>query len=393
MKYDFDKFVSRENTNSAKWNYIKESVGVEDALPMWVADMDFETVPEVKDAIIARAQHNIYGYTARSDEYYEAIINWNEKRHGWKVEKKWITHSSGVVNALFNIIGAFTNPGDGVIIQSPVYHPFYRAIKSQGCKIILNPLKVVDDKYIPDIEDLEEKLKHNSNVKLLVLCNPHNPVGRVFTEEELTAIGELCLKYKVLVVSDEIHSDLVFKQYKHTPFAAISKEFEQNSIICTAPSKTFNLAGLATSNIIIPNEELKKRYDLACEKLALKSYNIFGAVACEAAYKYGEQWLEELLDYIEGNKNYALEFIKERIPKLKLNDIEGTYFLWVDCRELGLNKEELEQFMLHKARLWFNQGHIFGSEGEGFVRINLACQRATVEEAMKRLENAVNSLL
>jgi cystathionine beta-lyase len=390
MKYDFDKFVSRENTHSVKWNYIKESVGVEDALPMWVADMDFETVPEIKDAIIVRAQHNIYGYTARSDEYYQTIIDWNEKRHGWKVEKSWITHSAGVVNALFNIIRSFTSSEDGVIIQSPVYHPFYRAIKSCDCKIILNPLKIVDGRYVPDIEDLENKLKSN-RVKLLILCNPHNPVGRVFAKEELTAIGELCLKYKVLVVSDEIHSDLVFKQHKHIPFASISKDFEQNSIICTAPSKTFNLAGLATSNIIIPNEELKKKYDIACEKLSLKSYNIFGAVACEAAYRYGEEWLDELLEYICGNKNYALNFIKTKIPKLKANDIEGTYFLWVDCRGLGLSKEELEHFMLHEAKLWLNQGYIFGSEGEGFVRINIACQRSTVEEAMKRLEKAVNS--
>lgn len=391
MKYEFDAFVSRENTCSVKWNYTKESVGVEDALPLWVADMDFETVPEVKEAILARAQHGIYGYTARSESYYQTLIDWNQKRHGWKIEKKWITHSAGVVNGLFNAIRALAQPGDGIVIQSPVYHPFYSAIQKCGCKVILNPLKYVDHHYTPDIEDLEKKLKEN-NVRLLILCNPHNPVGRVFTREELTAIGELCLQYNVVVISDEIHSDLVFKPYRHIPFASISKDFEQNTVVCTAPSKTFNLAGLETSNIIIPNEELRRKYDTLCENMAVKGFNIFGAVACEAAYKYGAEWLAGLLEYLEGNKKFAIGFIKERIPKLKFNDPEGTYFLWLDCRELGFSKAELERFMLQKAKLWFNQGHIFGTEGVGFVRMNIACQRKTVEEAMRRLENAVASL-
>lgn len=391
MKYDFDAFVSRENTCSVKWNYTKESVGVEDALPLWVADMDFETVPEVKEAILARAQHGIYGYTARSEGYYQALVDWIQKRHGWKIEKKWITHSAGVVNGLFNAIRALAQPGDGIVIQSPVYHPFYNAIRKCGCKVILNPLKYVDHHYTPDIEDLKKKLKEN-NVKLLILCNPHNPVGRVFTREELTAVGELCLRHNVVVISDEIHSDLVFKPYRHIPFASISRDFEQNTVICTAPSKTFNLAGLETSNIIIPNEELRRKYDTLCENMAVKGFNIFGAVACEAAYKYGAEWLDGLMEYLEGNKKFAIDFIKERIPKLKVNDPEGTYFLWLDCRELGFSKVELERFMLQKAKLWFNQGHIFGTEGEGFVRMNIACQRKTVEEAMRRLENAVASL-
>jgi len=391
MKYDFDAFVNRENTNSTKWNYAKESVEIEDVLPMWIADMDFETVPEIREAIITRAQHNIYGYSSYSDEYYKAIIDWFQKRHDWKIEKKWISHSVGVVNALYNVIRAFTNPNDGVIIQTPIYPPFYRSIKSYGCKTILNPLKIINNRYVPDIEDLENKFKNNS-VKLLLLCNPHNPVGRVFTKEELTMVGELCLKYKVIVISDEIHSDLVFKQYKHIPFASISKDFEQNSVICTAPSKTFNLAGLSTSNIIIPNQELKKKYDNTCKNIALKSFNIFGAIACEAAYKYGGEWLDQLLGYIEENKNYVLDFIKKKIPKLKVNDIEATYLLWINCRALGFNKDDLEKFMLNKAKLWFNQGYNFGIEGEGFVRMNIACPRSIVEEAMKRLENAVNTL-
>lgn len=388
MKYDFDKVIDRGNTNSVKWNYAKEYVGVEDALPMWVADMDFETVPEIKEAIIARAQHPIYGYTARSDGYYQVLIDWNQKRHGWKIEKKWITHSSGVVNALYTSIRALTRPGDGVLIQPPVYHPFYRAISKCGTRAVLNPLKIEDGKYVPDLEDFESRLRQD-NVRLFILCNPHNPVGRVFAREELEAMGELCLKYKVTVVADEIHSDLVFKQYKHIPFASISKDFEQNTLVCTAPSKTFNLAGLATSNIIISNEELRRKYDIACENMALKSFNIFGAVACEAAYRHGEGWLGQVIDYIEANKNYALDFITNRIPRLKPFDSEGTYFLWLDCRNLGFSRDELERFMLHKARLWFNQGYIFGAGGDGFVRINIACRRAIIGEAMTRLESAV----
>jgi cysteine-S-conjugate beta-lyase len=357
---------------------------------MWVADMDFETVPEVKDAIIKRAMHGIYGYTARSDEYYQAVIDWNKKRFKWDIEKKWITHSSGIVNGVYNIIRAFTNPGDGVVIQPPVYHPFYFAIKKSKRELVLNPLKFENEKYVPDLEDFEVKLK-KGNVKLFILCNPHNPVGRVFTKEELTALGDLCLKYKVLVVSDEIHSDLVYKSIKHFPFASLSKDFQENSITCTAPSKTFNLAGLSTSNIIIPNDELKVKYDYYLESHGIKTINIFGLIACETAYRLGGEWLEELLDYLESNKNYALDFINKRTPILKANETEGTYFLWVDCRALGFKKEELEKFMINKARLWFNQGYIFGEEGEGFVRINFACRRSTLDEALNRLENSINS--
>lgn len=391
-QYDFDKPVNREGTFSAKWNYIKESVGVEDALPMWVADMDFETVPEVTEAIQTRALHGIYGYTARSPGYYEAVMDWHAKRHGWQTEQSWITHSAGVVNALFTAVRALTKPGDGVLIQPPVYHPFYRAISRNGCSAVLNPLTVREGKYAPDLEDMERKLA-GGRVRLFILCNPHNPVGRVFTEDELRAMGELCLQYNVTVISDEIHCDLVFQPYRHIPFASLSPEFARNAIVCTAPSKTFNLAGLATSNIIIPNEELRSRFNQAGEDAALKSFNIFGAVACEAAYRHGGDWLDQLLAYLDGNRRYALEFIGERLPGLAAYNPEGTYFLWLDCRSLGLGNAELEQFMLREARLWFNQGHIFGAEGSGFVRINLATRRAVVEEALHRLELAAGALL
>lgn len=389
--YDFDRPVNRDNTQSAKWNYIKQSTGVEDALPMWVADMDFETAPEVKAALLDRVQHGIYGYTARSDGYYQAIIDWNLKRHDWKVDRSWITHSPGVVNALFTAIRGLTAAGDGVLIQPPVYHPFYRAISSNHCETILNPLKLEGDRYVPDLDDFAEKVR-SGKVKLFILCNPHNPVGRVFTREELQAMGELCTSHGVTVISDEIHCDLLFKPYRHLPFASISEEFAQNTIVCTAPSKTFNLAGLSTSNIIIPNENLRQRYDAASQQIAVKGINIFGAVACEAAYRHGEAWLEQLMLYIDGNRQYALDFIKTRLPELKGYTPEGTYFLWLDCRSLALDNQELERFMLHEAKLWFNQGHIFGKGGDGFVRINIGCQRSTVEEAMARLERAVRSL-
>jgi cystathionine beta-lyase len=276
------------------------------------------------------------------------------------------------------------------MIQPPVYHPFYHAIKTCGCQAVLNPLRIVNDRYEVDLEDFEKKLKEEK-VKIFVLCNPHNPTGRVFTLDELTAMGELCVKHGVVVISDEIHGDLVYRGHRHIPFASISDDFANNSITCTAPSKTFNLAGLYTSNIIIPNESLLKKYQDSCEKADINSFNIFGAIACEAGYRYGEEWVEQLMDYIDSNKTFVLDYIRERIPQLKAYEPEGTYLLWIDCNGLGMDKKELERFMLEKARLWVNQGHIFGSGGEGFVRINLACQRSTVVEAMTRLDAAINN--
>lgn len=389
--YDFDTVVNREGTQSVKWNYAKEMTGVADVLPMWVADMDFETVPEIADAIRERAGHRIYGYTQRSPGYYEAVIDWYRDRYGWTVEKSWITHSAGVVNALFTAVKALTEPGDGVLIQPPVYHPFYKAISKNGGRTILNPLKADNGKYVPDLDDFEKKLS-GGNVKLFLLCNPHNPVGRVFTREELEAMGRLCLEYGVKVVSDEIHSDLVLSPSRHIPFASLSPELAANTIVCTAPSKTFNLAGLSTSNIIIPDEGLRTLFNRTLEDSAQKSFNLFGAVACEAAYRHGGEWLDQLLGYLDGNRRFALEFFRERLPDLKVTEPEGMYFLWVDCRSLGLGNQELEQFLLREAGVWFNQGHIFGPGGEGFVRINIGCPRTLVEAGLSRLAHAVNRL-
>lgn len=391
MKYDFDKIFNKENTDSVKWNFTKKVLGYDDVIPMWIADMDFETVPEVKEAIMKRAAQGIYGYSEIMDGYYDAITNWMEKRHQWKIEREWLSISPGVVTALSIIVKAFTHPGDKVIIQSPVYYPFFNSIYRNGCEILNNPLKAVENRYYIDFEDLEEKIK-DERVKLMIICNPHNPIGRVWTKEELQKIGEICLKHDVIVVSDEIHCDLIYKGYKYTPFASISKKFEQNSITCTAPSKTFNLAGLQTSNIIIPNKKLRKEYNIALENMGISRLNLFGAIGCEAAYEYGEEWLEQLLDYIEENKNYTEKYISEKISKLKVVKAEGTYLLWIDFRELGMNGKELKRFMMTKAKVAFNEGFIFGEGGEGFERMNIACPRSILQEALKRIEEAVNNI-
>lgn len=390
-KFNFDEFISRDNTNSIKWNFIKETTGDENVLPLWVADMDFETAPEIKEALKRRSLHGIYGYTARPHEYYRSLINWMHKRHGWTVEKEWITHSTGVVNAIFNAIYAFTSPGDGIIIQPPVYHPFKKAIDKSGRKVVFNPLKNEGNKYYIDFDGLEKILKTESPA-LLIICSPHNPVGRVYSKEELKRLGELAAKYGLKVISDEIHSDFIYKDHKFVPFASISDEFAQISITCTAPSKTFNLAGLSTSNIIIPNEGMRNKYNDYCDRICLKDFNIFGAIASQTAYEYGEPWLEELLVYLEESKNFAIDFIKENIPELKATRPEGTYFLWIDFRNLGFDKSELENFLIKEAKVWLNQGHIFGDEGEGFVRINLGCRRAVLNEALERIACAVEVL-
>lgn len=387
-KHDFDKELNRKNTSSIKWSFIKEYIGVEEAISLWVADMDFETVPEIKLRLAERAEHGIYGYTQRTENYYSELIKWFAKRQNFKIKKEWITHSNGVVSAIFNIIYALSVEGDGVIIQPPVYHPFARVITQTNRKILSNPLVLRDRRYEIDFESLENILK-SKEAKLLLLCNPHNPVGRVFTYEELERIGNLCTKHDVIVISDEIHSDFIYKEYNFVPFASISEKLEQNSIICTAPSKTFNLAGLSTSNIIIPNKILKGLYDTYCESRGLKSFNIFGALASETAYQYGEPWLIELLDYLEENKDFASSYLETYLPEVTVIQPEGTYFLWVDLRNLGYTKEKLEYFLVKEAKIWLNQGYIFGVEGEGFARINIACQKSTLEEALARLYQAI----
>ena len=393
MKYNFDEIIDRTDYHSEKWDELKGKFGdiPEDVLPMWVADMEFRAPKPVIEAIKKTAEHGIYGYTSRPDSYYQAIIDWMEKRHNWKVKKDWLAFSPGVVPALSIIIRAFTQPGDKVIVQPPVYYPFFRIIENNGCHVVNNPLKLSNRKYFMDYDDLERKID-DPRVKLLILCSPHNPVGRVWQKEELIILGEICLEHKIMVISDEIHADILFKGYKHIPFASISPAFAHHSITCTAPSKTFNLAGLQTSTIIIPNKKYYKTYNNALDSLALDENNVFGLVALEAAYRYGEEWFEQLSSYLNENLEFLMKYFKEKIPKIEVIKPEGTYLVWLDCRQLGLSAKDLNNFMLNKARVALDDGYWFGTEGEGFMRMNIACPRSVLEKALRRIEGAVNSI-
>ena len=393
MKYNFDEIIDRTKYHSAKWDELETTFGVipKDVLPMWIADMEFRSPQPVIEAIKKANEHGIYGYTSRPLSYYQAIIDWMEKRHNWKIKKDWIAYSPGVVPALSLIIRAFCQPGDKVIVQPPVYYPFFRVIENNGCHIVNNPLKLNNKKYSIDWEDLERKVD-DPRVKILIFCSPHNPVGRVWQREELIILGEICLKHNIIVVSDEIHADILFKGYRHIPFASISPAFAHNSITCTAPSKTFNLAGLQTSSIIIPNKKYYKIYENILDGLALDENNVFGLVALEAAYRDGEEWLEQLLSYLNENLKFLMKYFKERIPKIKVIRPEGTYLVWLDCRQLGFNTKGLNNFMIKKARVALDDGYWFGTEGEGFMRINIACPRSFLEEGLKRIERAVNNL-
>lgn len=391
MKYNFDEVIDRTNYHSVKWDELETKFGVKDALPMWVADMEFRSPKPVIEAIKEAAEHGIYGYTSRPDSYYKAIIDWIERRHNWKVKKDWIAYSPGVVPALSFIIRAFCQAGDKVVVQPPVYYPFFRVIENNGCHVVNNPLKLSNKKYFIDWEDLERKVD-DPRVRLLILCSPHNPVGRVWQKEELIILGEICLKHNIIVVSDEIHADILFEGYKHTPFASISPAFAHNSITCTAPSKTFNLAGLQTSSIIIPNKKYYKIYKNILDSLALDENNVFGLVALEAAYRYGEEWLEQLLSYLNENLKFLMKYFKESIPKIKVIKPEGTYLVWLDCRQLGLSAKGLNNLMIKKAGVALDDGYWFGAEGKGFMRINIACPRSFLEEGLGRIEKAVNSL-
>ncbi|HEY8362248.1 MAG TPA: MalY/PatB family protein [Tissierellaceae bacterium] len=390
MKYNFDEVINRRNSNSVKWDVIEKVYNDKDILPMWVADMDFRSCDEIIKAIKERAEHGIFGYSMVPDSTYEAIINWAKKRYNWDIKKEWILFTPGVV-AGFNLgIRILTKENDGVVIQPPIYPPFFRVIKNNHRTLVTNPLIVKDGKYTMDFESLEEKLKVS---KVFMLCSPHNPVGRVWTREELNKLAELCLKHNVFVISDEIHCDLIYKGHKHINTASLSKEMEQNTITLIAPSKTFNIAGLYTSIAIIPNEEIRKKYQEEIEVLEIGHTSIFGIEALEAAYSYGEEWLEELLVYLEGNVDYAVDYINNRIPKIKVIKPEGTYLLWLDCRELGLNQEDLKKLMLEKAKVLLNDGETFGKEGEGFLRLNIGCPRVLLEEALKRIEDAVKTVI
>lgn len=390
MKYNFDEIVDRKSNFAAKYDELTLKYGKGDLIPMWVADMDFKAPQPVIDVMRERLEQGIFGYTSRPDSYYESISQWLAKRHGWKVDPKHIIHSPLVIPSINVIIQEFTKPGDKIIIQTPVYSPFFDVVNNNNRELVLNPLKLVDGNYVMDYESLEEAAK--SGAKMLLLCNPHNPVGRVWTRDELVRLGEICLKYGVRVVSDEIHSDLIYKGNKHVPFGMISEDFFKNSITCSAPSKTFNIAGLQASYVIFPTEEEKQVFDRAWTIIDIKRNNCFSLVATEAAYRNGEEWLEQLLEYLQGNVDLVNDYCEKYIPKIKPNRPEGTYLIWIDCRELGMNKDELTKFMIDEVKVAFNAGHAFGIEGEGYIRMNIACPRSIVQEVLDRLKTAIDKL-
>ncbi|KPU43607.1 cystathionine beta-lyase PatB [Oxobacter pfennigii] len=390
MKYDFDKVIQRQGTSSLKWDYAGERFGNKDLLPLWVADMDFESPEPVVDAVKKRASHGIYGYTGRSMSCHESIINWMKKRHGWGIKMDWLTYTPGVVPALSIAILAFTNPGDKIIVQTPVYYPFFSVIKNNGRQILDNELKLVDGKYTMDFDDLEEKI--DSSVKMLILCSPHNPVGRVWSKEELKRLAKICVEKDIIIISDEIHSDIIFKGSRHIPIAALSEEIADRTITCIAPSKTFNIAGLSASVAIISNKGLKKNFDNIVEGLGIASGNVFGITAMEAAYTHGEEWLSELLNYLEDNMNYVKEYIDENIPEIKVDKVEGTYLLWLNCKGLNLSQDELKKFMYGTAGVALNDGTTFGKSGEGYMRMNIGCPRVYLVEGLKRIETAVRGV-
>jgi cystathionine beta-lyase len=387
--YSFDDFIERRNTYSVKWDETERIFGVKDVLPMWVADMDFKAPAEVLEALVKRVEHGVFGYTSIPASLKQAVCDWMAGKHEWQIDSKWLSFSIGVVPALATSIQAFTSPGDKVIVQTPVYYPFFQLVEKNNRELVLNPLQLTNGKYEMDFADLKEKIK---GAKLLLLCNPHNPGGRVWSKEELTKLGELCLEHNVIVVSDEIHSDLVFSGSRHTPFASISEEFAQNSVTCIAPTKTFNLAGLQSAISIIPNRTLKKQFDNVQQRQGFFTLNTFAVIGTEAAYRHGEQWLNRLLKYIEENVEFTCSFIEKHLPKLKVMKPEATYLVWMDCRKLQKSDLELKQLLLQKGRIAVEPGNKFGEDGSGFIRLNVACTREILQEALKRLATALGSL-
>ena len=382
---DFDTIVPRKGTDCLKYDFALRRGMPEDVLPLWVADMDFKTSSYIEDAVIERTKHAIFGYSEVQGEYFEALAGWMKRHHNWDIDIRWLIKTPGVVFALAMAVKAFTSVGDKVLIQQPVYYPFSEVIADNDRVIVSNDLVLGEDlRYHIDFEDLEQKIVDN-DIKLFLLCNPHNPSRRVFTGDELTRIGEICLKHNVLVVSDEIHNDFVFEG-EHTVFASISKEFADISIICTSPSKTFNLAGMLMSNILIPNATIRRRFRHEVAASGMSQLGTLGLVAAQTAYKKGDVWYEAMLSYVKSNIDYVREFTKNELPGVKFIEGEGTYLVWLDFRGTGLSFEEIDRRIIHEAKLWLDSGRVFGEIGNGFQRINVAAPRKTIEECMRRIK-------
>ena len=385
MKYDFDKITDRRATNSYKWDSAPEGV-----LPMWVADMDFRTAPAIIDALQKRVAHGIFGYTRVPDAYYDAVTSWFSRRHGWDIDREWIIYTSGVVPAVSAVIKALTVPGDKVIVQTPVYNCFFSSIRNNGCEIVSNPLRRTADTYEMDFDALE-RCAADPRAKVMLLCNPHNPAGRVWTPDELTRLGNICLRNGVTVVADEIHCELVYQGFKYTPFASLSDAFLHRSVTCVSPSKAFNIAGLQIANIVAFDNDLRRRIDKAININEVCDVNPFGVAATIAAYNEGEEWLCQLLDYLHGNYEAMAKFCRRELPEFPIARLEGTYLVWMDCSSLGMPSDALEHALLDDARLWLNAGTMYGAEGEGYMRWNIACPRSVMLDGLNRFLNFVRN--
>lgn len=389
---NFDEVIDRKNTGSLKYDYAVKRGRPADVLPLWVADMDFKTSSCILDALQERVAHGIFGYTEPGEGYFAALFAWMKNHHGLEIEENWVVRPPGIVYALAMAVRAYTEEKDAVLIQQPVYYPFSEVILDNNRVVVSSDLKLDEDgKYRMDFQDLEQKIVEN-DVKLFLLCSPHNPVGRVWNVDELRQLTDICIRHQVIVVSDEIHEDFTFAGYKHTPLLTIDERLKELVVTCTSPGKTFNLAGLQVSNIIIPSRKLRRTFRKEINGSGYSQLGTMGLVACEAAYQYGEEWYQGLKSYLQGNLDFIREYLARELPQIRLIEPEGTYLVWLDCRGLRLSEEKLEDLILNKAKLWLDSGAIFGKVGEGFERINIATNRSVLQEALARLKAALGQL-
>lgn len=393
MSSSFDIDIDRRHSDSSKWSAPARVLSAEevaaDPLPMWVADMDFRTAPAVVEALQKTVRDGVFGYSFQTDHYDEAVCGWQRERYGWQAEPEWLVPVPSVVTGLDLIIAAFSQPGDAVLVQPPVYHRFFSDTIENGRRIVEAPLRLCERTHSYSFDPVAFEAAITPRTRIFFLCNPHNPTGNVWTAAELRQMGEICIRHGILVISDEIHQDLIFNpNRRHIPFASLGKEFAENSIVCTAPSKTFNLAGLKCANLFIPNARHRDEFRRALTRTGMGFVNTLGAVACEAAYRHGAEWLDELLVYLRENHRYFASHVHQFVPELRVFDTDALYLAWMDCRGLSMPTPELEKTMITRARLWFDRGSKFGRQGEGFMRVNLACSRSRVDEAVNRLKMA-----
>ncbi len=387
MKYDFDEIIDRRNTYAEKYAELEKLYGNGDAIPMWVADMDFKAARPVIDAIRERTENGIFGYTVRPEAHYDAVCDFQKRRKNWDIDKDLMSFSLGVMPSICMMVRELTGPEDKVIIQTPVYRPFFNAVKEAHRELLENPLKEVGGRYYMDYADLEEKAKQGAGY--LILCSPHNPVGRVWTKEELERLGDICLRYGIKVIADEIHSDLILRGSTHTVFSSVSEELRKITTTCIAASKTFNLAGLQSSIIVFPDAGTKRNFDAAWARLHIECNNCMSMAGTQAAFEYGEEWLDQLLEYVGDNVDLAVDYFNRYVPQIRPIRPEGTYLIWLDCRKLGLSGRQLTEFMVNKAGVAMSAGTYFGKNGEGFMRMNVACPKAQVEKALRQIRAAV----